>query len=131
MWTLPFVVTVPICEDNNWRHQNNKRSVFGERAFTLSQGHVVFSAPSGRNAGYRHAVPRFEEWEKNHGYDLSSDSSSGDSGEESDKDKEEKGRLIAWIFYLSYFATINFKKKHLQRHVKWKIVKEMNLNENF
>ena len=50
----------------------------------------MFSAPLGRNAGYRHAVPRFEEWEKNHGYDLSSDSSS-DSGEESDKDKE-KGR---------------------------------------
>ena len=56
----------------------------------LCQRDVVFSTSSGRNAGYRHAVPRFEEWEKNHGYDLSSDSSS-DSGEESDKDKE-KGR---------------------------------------
>ena len=63
----------------------------------------MFSAPSGRNAGYRHAVPRFEEWEKNHGYDLSSDSSS-DSGEESDKDKE-KGRLITRkSLFISFYS---------------------------
>ena len=72
-------------------------------------------------------MPRFEEWEKNHGYDLSSDSSS-DSGEESDKDKE-KGMLIARLVYAFHFTAGN-KNVYPQWgvHVRWKILMKDNLN---
>ena len=44
---------------------------------------LPFDSFSGRNSGYRHTLPRFEDWEKNHCY-KSSDSSDSD-----DKDKGE------------------------------------------
>ena len=46
---------------------------------------------AGKNAPYRGHVSSFEEWEKTRGYNLPSDSSETESGEDKDEE-DEKGK---------------------------------------
>ncbi|XP_074660081.1 uncharacterized protein LOC141912655 [Tubulanus polymorphus] len=44
---------------------------------------------TGRNEGYRHSLPSFEDWEKTHAYDVTD--SESDSDDANDKDDKDKG----------------------------------------